>query len=66
MNADILLFTQDMSAAEKEILNEGGRISYHVTNSIFVANIPGSFDVNKLKHSKITPPRFTGRTATNN
>jgi hypothetical protein len=61
MNTDVLLFTQDISAATQEILNQGGRIAYHVTKSIFVANISASIDVNKLKHSKITPPRFTGQ-----
>ncbi len=56
MAENILLFTEDIGQAKKEIAAAGGQITQQFTDYVFVANLPDSVDPQSLSESSTDRP----------
>jgi hypothetical protein len=56
MSQDLLLYTQKLQQAKKEIKALGGRVTQQFTNIVIVANLPDSVDPQTLQLSTTVPP----------
>ncbi len=56
MPQEVLLFTQNVQEAKKEIVAHGGYVTHQFTDRVMVANLPESVNLQSLQHSTTTPP----------
>lgn len=56
MTQEVLLYTQNISAATAEIASKGGQITQQLSSDLIVANIPKSINLQDLTESTITIP----------